>query len=267
MEGGIADAVRLYTAVGEIYYVGDGEVGWPNFEDDVAARIGVQRQNCRTETSPPRSGWHPGAVAGRRHRPAHRVSRSPPTLQTYHLRIASTTTMRLSFALLLPAMAGVAHAATPSIQGMIYWPSISVPKDGEELVLTPKQLRLVLAGQLDLSQYHALTEGSSGKTDPTTLDIINRLVDGQERLLDDESAERGRNLIIFRGNSEQIEKLKNSPNGKHNLELSYSYSVPESSVRLEDLDRLIADLKIQAAAADSTIHEFDLSVRAPDLLS
>lgn len=175
--------------------------------------------------------------------------------------------MRLSLALLLPAIAGVAHAATASIQGMVYWPGISVPKDGEELVLTPKQLRLVLAGQLDLSQYHALTEVSSGKIDPATLDIINRLVGGQEQLLDDESAERGRNLIIFRGNSEQIEKLKNSADGKHNLETSYPFSVAESSVCLEDLDRLVADLKIQAAITDSTIHEFDLSVRAALLFS
>ena len=163
-------------------------------------------------------------------------------------------------------MAGVAHAATASIQGMVNCPSISVPKDGEEQVLTPKQLRLVLAGQLGLSQYHALTEGSSGKIDPATLDIINRLVGGQEQLLDDESAERGRNLMIFRGNNEQIEKLKNSADGKHHLESSYPFSVPESSVRLEDLDRLIADLKIQAAITDSTIHEFDLSVRASLLL-
>lgn len=173
--------------------------------------------------------------------------------------------MRLSLALLLPAMAGVAQAATASIQGMVYWPSIFVPKDGEELVLTPKQLRLVLAGQLDLSQYHALTEGSSGKVAPATVDILNTLVGGQDQLLGDGSAERGRNLMIFRGNSEQIEKLKNSPDGKHNQETSYSFSVPESSVRLEDLDRLIADLKIQATSTDSTIHEFDLSVR-PSLL-
>lgn len=174
--------------------------------------------------------------------------------------------MWLSFSLLLPALAGVAQAATASIQGMVYWPSISVPEDGEELVLTPKQFRLVLAGQLDLSQYHALTEGSSGKADSATLDLINRLVGGQEQLLDDKSAERSRNLIVFRGNSEQIEKLKNGPDGKRNMEKSYSFSVPESSVRLEDLDRLIADLKIQAAATDSTIHEFNLSVRASLLL-
>lgn len=174
--------------------------------------------------------------------------------------------MRLSLALLVPAMAEVAHAATASIQGLVYWPSISLPEVSEDLVLTPKQLRLVLAGQLDLSQYHALTEGSSGKIDSATLDIINRLVGGQEQLLDDESTERGRSLMIFRGNSEQIEKLKNSADGKHNLETSYPFSVAEASVRLEDLDRLIADLKIQSAITDSTIHEFDLSVRAALLL-
>lgn len=173
--------------------------------------------------------------------------------------------MRLSLALLLPAIAGVAQAATAFVQGLAYGELFDndALKNRHGLVITPRQLRLVVAANLDLSQYHALTD-ESREIDTTTVDVINQLVQKDQRTLYDDiddlaALDPGRYLAVVRGSSEEIEAFKKW--NRKNVKRGFPFSLPESSVRLEDLDRLVADLKTQAETTDSEIYEFDLSVR------
>ena len=176
--------------------------------------------------------------------------------------------MRLSLTLLMPAIAGVAQATTASVQGLIYGQRLDAPKNGNGLVITPRQLRLAVAANLDLSQYHALTSESS-EVDSDTVEVINTLVQKDVRTLYDDiddwaETQPRRCLAVVRGSSKEIDEFvkhhrKHAEKAYH-MQNPFSFSVPESSVRLSDMDRLVEDLKVQAATTDSEVLEFDLSV-------
>lgn len=176
--------------------------------------------------------------------------------------------MRLSLTLLIPAIAVVAQATKASVQGLIYGQRLDAPKDSNGLVLTPGQLRLVIAANLDLSQYHALTSESS-EVDSDTVEAINTLVQKDVRTLYDDiddwaEMEPRRYLAVVRGSSKKIDEFaqhhRKDAEKAYHMQNPYSFSIPESSVRLSDMDRLIEDLKVQAATTDSEVLEFDLSV-------
>lgn len=119
--------------------------------------------------------------------------------------------MRLSLSLLLPVMVGAAHAAaSPSLEGYIF--TSSQPQISETFDLTPEEVRLVLAQQLDVTQYHSLTSTSSSPHE-----LYNRLsylhiLGGEQRgLFADDVAESSspKRLVIWADYStERISNLK-----------------------------------------------------------
>ena len=102
--------------------------------------------------------------------------------------------MRLSFGLLLPAIAGVAHATTAHIHGFIFTASKDLAPG--TVSLTPEQVRVVLAQQLDITQYHSLNVGDSSER---ALELINTLGGQHPKLFDDNVTGAGspRHLVVF----------------------------------------------------------------------
>lgn len=102
--------------------------------------------------------------------------------------------MRLSSALLLPAIAGVAQATSAHVDGFIFTASKGL--DQGTVSLTPEQVRVVLSQQLDVTQYHSLGAGDRSEKD---LKLINTL-GGQHPILFDEDIAGGtspRHLVVF----------------------------------------------------------------------
>jgi hypothetical protein len=120
--------------------------------------------------------------------------------------------MRLSLSLLLLAIAGVAHAASHSVEGYIF--TASKPQLSESLDLTPEEVRLVLAQQLDITQYHSLVNPDTPVSSHDIYDklkYLNTLGGRQHGLFDDDVAESSspRRLVIWvPAFPEQIANLK-----------------------------------------------------------
>ena len=102
--------------------------------------------------------------------------------------------MRLSFGFLLPAIAAVAQAASASVDGYIFTASKELAP--RTVSLTPKQVRVVLAQQLDVTQYHSLN--SQDKLEGT-LELINMLGGQHPKLFDEDTttAASPRHLVVF----------------------------------------------------------------------
>lgn len=102
--------------------------------------------------------------------------------------------MRLSFSLLLPVIAGVAHAASSHIDGFIFTASKEI--DAGSVSLTPEQVRVVLAQQLDVTQYHSLGAGDRSEKE---LKLINSFGGQHPKLFDEGVAEATspRHLVVF----------------------------------------------------------------------
>lgn len=153
------------------------------------------------------------------------------------------TIMRLSFGLLLPAIAGIAQAASESVEGFIF--TASKPRYPETLTLTPEQVRLVLAQQLDITQYHSL--GSS-----EALEFVNKLGGSQQKLFDDNAigTPSPRRLVVF---------LDSSPASTtaSNLKAEWntrgwegpSFGMPESAGSTS-AEVLVGDMQKQIAAPE-----------------
>lgn len=102
--------------------------------------------------------------------------------------------MRLSSSLLLPAIAGVAHAASSRVDGFIF--TASKELDAGSVSLTPEQVRVVLAQQLDVTQYHSLNAGDRSEKE---LKLINTFGGQHPKLFDEgvAGATSPRHLVVF----------------------------------------------------------------------
>ncbi|KFZ00741.1 hypothetical protein V501_10502 [Pseudogymnoascus sp. VKM F-4519 (FW-2642)] len=102
--------------------------------------------------------------------------------------------MRLSFGLLLPAIAGVAHATSSRIDGFVF--TASKELDAGSVSLTPEQVRVVLAQQLDVTQYHSLGAGDRSEKE---LKLINTFGGQHPKLFDEDVAgtTSPRHLVVF----------------------------------------------------------------------
>ncbi|KFY01057.1 hypothetical protein V490_01096 [Pseudogymnoascus sp. VKM F-3557] len=102
--------------------------------------------------------------------------------------------MRLSLGLLLPAIAGVAHAASPRVDGFIF--TASKELNAGSVYLTPEQVRVVLAQQLDVTQYHSLGAGDRSEKE---LELINQFGGQHPKLFDEgvAGATSPRHLVVF----------------------------------------------------------------------
>lgn len=102
--------------------------------------------------------------------------------------------MRLSFGLLLPAIAGVAHATSSRVDGFIF--TASKDLDAGSVSLTPEQVRVVLAQQLDVTQYHSLGAGDRSEKE---LKFINTFGGQHPKLIDKDvaGATSLRHLVVF----------------------------------------------------------------------
>ncbi|OBT77244.1 hypothetical protein VF21_04073 [Pseudogymnoascus sp. 05NY08] len=102
--------------------------------------------------------------------------------------------MRLSFGLLLPAIAGVAHATSSRIDGFVF--TASKELDAGSVSLTPEQVRVVLAQQLDVTQYHSLGAGDRSEKD---LKLINTFGGQHPKLFDEgvAGATSPKHLVVF----------------------------------------------------------------------
>ncbi|OBT43316.1 hypothetical protein VE00_06880 [Pseudogymnoascus sp. WSF 3629] len=102
--------------------------------------------------------------------------------------------MRLSFGLLLPAIAGVAHATSSRVDGFVF--TASKELDAGSVSLTPEQVRVVLAQQLDVTQYHTLGAGDRSEKE---LKLINTFGGQHPKLFDEgvAGATSPKHLVVF----------------------------------------------------------------------
>ncbi|ELR09994.1 hypothetical protein VC83_06395 [Pseudogymnoascus destructans] len=102
--------------------------------------------------------------------------------------------MRLSFGLLLPVIAGVAHATSSRVDSFVF--TASKELDAGSVSLTPEQVRVVLAQQLDVTQYHRLGAGDRSEKE---LKLINTLGGQHPKLFDEDvaGATSPRHLVVF----------------------------------------------------------------------
>ncbi len=150
--------------------------------------------------------------------------------------------MRLSLGLLLPALAGVAHAASPPVDGYIL--SASKPKTAETVAVNSEQLRLVLAQQIGVSKYHNLHDANS-------LDIINSLSIPQQHaptLFGDLSDGQPKRLLIaFTGTDQELKDIKNEWLGDS---VAPSFTLEDlKPPGVKDYEALLRDMQTQARQA------------------
>ncbi|KFY07618.1 hypothetical protein V492_06981 [Pseudogymnoascus sp. VKM F-4246] len=102
--------------------------------------------------------------------------------------------MRLTFGLLLPAIAGVVYATSSHIDGFVF--TASKELDTGSVSLTPEQVRVVLAQQLDVTQYHNLGAGDRSEKE---LKLINSFGGQHPKLFDEgvAGATSPRHLVVF----------------------------------------------------------------------
>lgn len=148
--------------------------------------------------------------------------------------------MRLSFGLLLPAIAGVAHATSPRVDGFIF--TASKELDAGSVSLTPEQVRVVLAQQLDVTQYHSLGAGDRSEKE---LNFINTFGGQHPKLFDEgvAGATSPRHLVVFLDVSlEGSKALKAKWSAKGRTEPSF---VMVGSPGPESVGALVRDIQQQ----------------------
>lgn len=148
--------------------------------------------------------------------------------------------MRLSFSLLLPAIAGVAHATSSHVDGFIF--TASKEMDAGSVSLTPEQVRVVLAQQLDVTQYHSLGTGDRSEKE---LKLINSFGGQHPKLFDEGVAESTspRHLVVFLDVSVEGSKaLKAKWSAKGRTEPSF---VMTGSPGSESVGVLVRDIQQQ----------------------
>ncbi|KAL5345749.1 hypothetical protein ACLOAV_009503 [Pseudogymnoascus australis] len=148
--------------------------------------------------------------------------------------------MRLSFGFLLPAIAGVAHAASSRVDGFIF--TASKELDAGSVSLTPEQVRVVLAQQLDVTQYHSLNAGDRSEK---VLELINTFGGQHPKLFDEgvAGATSPRHLVVFLDVSlEGSKALKAEWSAKGRTEPSF---VMVGSPGPESVGALVRDIQQQ----------------------
>ncbi|KFY18399.1 hypothetical protein V493_08646 [Pseudogymnoascus sp. VKM F-4281 (FW-2241)] len=153
--------------------------------------------------------------------------------------------MRLSLGLLLPAIAGVAHATSSRVDGFVFTAS-KLLNDGS-VTLTPEQVRVVLAQQLDVTQYHSLGAGDRSEKE---LKLINTFGGQHPKLFDEgvAGAASPRHLVVFLDVSlEGSKALKAEWSAKGRTEPSF---VMVGSPGPESVGALVRDIQQQISPRD-----------------
>jgi hypothetical protein len=142
-------------------------------------------------------------------------------------------------------MVGVAYAAaSPSFEGYIF--TALKPQTAETLDLTPEEVRLVLAQQLDVTQYHSLTSTPSSLHEfYNKLKYVDILGGKQRGLFDDDVAESSspKRLVIWTDYSpERISNLKAAWSSRGWESPSFRM---QAAPRRADVNTLVRDMQRQ----------------------